>query len=200
MSRLTTWTFLAHLFISSSVAVNLTEPTCSDLGGLLRPNASTTRQIPAFSISGNQSMDFMSFRKLERFAVENDTSRTWSLSLHVHGRELNSPSDKDTNGVYRQTLLLDTVDSNVTQLGVCHQTVQAHGTYSGFHWTKKVLERSLKDTGDCRTMLGDKCVNALTEQYRMDALESSLKGSCLKPNNTVPAECAGMMEPRTQGG
>jgi hypothetical protein len=193
MGRLSTLAFLAPLFISTSSAQNNTRPTCSDLGTLLRYNASTTRQIPAFYISGERSAAELDPNM--SFAVNNDTSKNWTLSMRVHDAD---QTKAGRNQLSKQTVLLDTMDSNVTQMGVCHNTISAGG-YDAFAWTKEVLERSLKDDGDCKTMLGEKCLHALLTHYRKDAAGNSLRsGNCGKANNTVPLECAGMMQPSTQ--
>jgi hypothetical protein len=199
MSLLFTWAFMVHLLISSSLAQNTTRSTCSDLDVLLHYNASTTRQMSALSVSGSRNtVDFGSSYAERRFFVDNDTSRTWTLSLRVH-RTKPYRSLVDNDRSYQQTLILDTSDSNVTQLGVCHHIAGPEGVGLGYQWTKKVLERSLKDNGDCRTMLGDKCASALIEHYRKDAAGNSLlRGSCQKANNTMPRECAGMVEPTTR--
>jgi hypothetical protein len=199
MSRFTAYALLAHLLASNSVAQNVTQPTCSELGSLIRYNASTSRQIPAFSISNDVYSGDDNFPDPNRsFRMENDTSRNWTLSLRVHERPPLSSDASTANVEYEQTLLLDTAGSNVTRMGVCHALIPAQDPARAFRWTKAVLERSLKDNGDCKTMLSEKCVDALKQHYREQAFEHQMDKGCDNTNVTVPKECAGMMAPRTE--
>ncbi|KAF2114475.1 hypothetical protein BDV96DRAFT_647179 [Lophiotrema nucula] len=62
-----------------------------------------------------------------------------------------------------------------------------------FEFSKKVLERSVNDNGDCKTMLGDECVEALVEKYRQVASTSMMRGRCPSGsqwNFTVPEACS----------
>jgi hypothetical protein len=187
MSRTMTWAFLAHFVSSIAAAQNGTMSTCSILGNLLTPNASITREIPAYSISKDVYLGDNRFPDpSQSFHLENDTSRRWSLSLRVH----NTQPEIATRPDYQQTLLLDTVDSNVTRMGMCHQYIQAYDDrQGGFRWKKEVLERSLNDNGDCKTMLGNECVDALTRHYKRQAMIQLSQGDCAGTNYTMPTEC-----------
>jgi hypothetical protein len=59
---------------------------------------------------------------------KNDTSKNWSLSVRVHDTDQTKAGHSQLS---TQTVLLDTMDSNVTQMGVCHNTIAA-GDYKAF--------------------------------------------------------------------
>jgi hypothetical protein len=197
MGRTMTGAFLAYLVSSLAAAQNVTTPTCSILGNLLKSNASITREIPAYSISKDVYLGDDKFpNTMQSFHIENDTSRRWSLSLRVH----QSRPEISTQPDYQQTLLLDTVDSNATRMGMCHQYIQAYDArQGGYRWKKEVLKRSLTDNGDCKTMLGNECVDALARHYKRQAINQLSEGSCFGTNNTVPTECGEMLETTVRG-
>jgi hypothetical protein len=192
MHQLSAIAFLASLLLPSSSAQNNSNTICSDLELNLRYNASTTRQIPALRINGTRPSN--NYVDEGYYSVENDTSRTWSLTCRI-----NNMSTQTGNSLYTQdTLLLDTGDSNMTNMGSCHQTMAPGNSSGNFQWTKEVLQRSLKDTGDCRATLGDGCVDALKEWYTEQAASNHMRrGNCRETNTTLPEACHGVLEPRS---
>jgi hypothetical protein len=197
MSRAAIWTFIVHLIVSLAAAQNDTRSTCSDLGSLLSYNASTTRDISAYSVTDDEFLGNNENPDPVRSSnIEDDTSRRWKLSLRVHKSSL--PIATLYRYDYQHTVLLDTGDSNVTSMGMCHQFIHPFSTPLGFQWKKEVLQRSLEDSGDCKTMLGDGCVDALVKHYTRAAVIQSTDG-CNATNWTMPAECGEMLEPVVRG-
>jgi len=181
-----TWAFLAQLLLSTSIAQLTSNATCADLERYIGFNASVTRQIPALAINGSKAVT--GGDPTLDFSVVNDTTRTWSLKLGVSASR-NPPSYLDSTR-YSQTLLLDTADSNLTEMGSCHHTVQAEQFTSNFQWTKERLERSLDDNGDCMTLLGSECVAALKRWYARQGAQAMMLGDCSATNTTFLEECS----------
>lgn len=189
MYSLGTWVFLAPLFLSGANTQSNTTGTCKDIENSVRYNASTTRQIQAYNLEGQNP----GTTDRSPYTLVNDSSRTWDLSLRVQGELLSNNSVQAENPNYLQTMFFDTKDSNMTDIGTCHQTIQASVNQQGYSWKKAVLERSLKDDGDCTTLLGDECVAALKKKYIKEAANWPLRaGKCDGMNNTMPKECSGV--------
>jgi hypothetical protein len=187
MLSLITWGFLAQLFISSANSQNNSAATCADINGYVQYNSSTTRQLQALKLQGN--------RTSENYAVVNDSSRIWELSYRVQKQPTNHNTYKSNNDGkhFYGTMFLDTKDSNMTNLGSCHQTLQAEIGGQGYTLSKLVLERSVNDNGDCTAMLGQDCVSAIKQRSMYQASEWPLRtGSCARMNGTIPAECDGL--------
>jgi hypothetical protein len=184
--------FLAQLLLFSTNAQNSTAGTCKDIEDSLRYNASTTRQIPAISLEGQNPRD-PRLPVGSPYKLVDDSARTWDLSLRVQQERWMNSSNMPDNPSYLQTIFLDTKDSNMTDIGTCHQTIQASFNRLGYSWTRAVLERSLKDSGDCTALLGKKCITALKKMYLDEAANWPLRaGKCAGMNNTMPRECSGV--------
>lgn len=165
--------------------------TCADLSPSLSWNATGSSSIQALSINGSNSQ-----RDDEPFAVVNDTSstsinpKTWTMYYRL--QQQSAGSDKYTGRIFLET----PKSTNLSQMGSCHQTSSPVDTTGKFLWTKEMLERSLKDMGNCRVTLGDACVDALKSWYREQAAVNHMRrGNCEKTNNTLPNACSGIMEP-----
>lgn len=139
---------------------------CSDVDNLVQYNASTTRLIPALQLSGPRPTAIS-----EKFYLERDYSQFWELSLRVRKQpsEDNATTARPDSGLYQQAMFLDTKVSNMTNIGSCHQTIQAESDTSMFQWTREAVNRGLKDDGDCMTLLGAKCVEALKQKAKENA-------------------------------
>ncbi|KAF2826960.1 hypothetical protein CC86DRAFT_455552 [Ophiobolus disseminans] len=193
MMSLMAWVFLAPLLISNSTAQINSSATCANLNTYIGFNSSITRQIPALAIKGSR---YKSSDPSSSFSVENDTSRTWSLKVGVKTYP-NSGHIHDNETSYFHTVLLDTADSNLTEMGACHQTIQAETMRGRFQMGRSILERGLSDSGDCTTMLGAECVEALKIWYKHQAAGTHVvTGSCANTNNTLPKECP-LLKPTT---
>lgn len=176
---------LAHLLLSSSTTAQYINETatCEDLDARIRFNASTTREMPALSIS----------RDGEVLSVQKDESRKWSIKLGVQEFAPRQPltGGRDNNTNFEQILLLDTAGANLTGMGMCHQIRQVEGKPSGFQWLREALQNSINDSGDCTSFLGSECVEELKSWYTGQAAYHQLKqGNCLGTNNTWPAACS----------
>lgn len=73
-----------------------------------------------------------------------------------------------------------------------------------FLFSEKVLRRAAQDKGDCKTMFGAECVDALKRHFATQAIEYARKGECptdeyeftstAQQNQTVPWECAEFLD------
>jgi hypothetical protein len=90
-------------------------------------------------------------------------------------------------------MFLDTKDSNTTDIGSCHQVMQSAVKNQGYLFSKAVLERAMSDNGDCTTMLGNECVQAIKKMISNEVANIPLRtGSCSGMNTTMPRECSGV--------
>lgn len=140
--------------------------TCSEVGNVVKYNSSSTRTISAVKLSGPRPTAID-----ERFGFDADSSHSWELSLRVQKQpeQANASMGRLGPGPYQQVMFLDTGSSNMTDVGSCHQTIQAETGAGSFQWTKEVMELSYKDSGDCMTLLGNKCVKALKKKAQENA-------------------------------
>jgi hypothetical protein len=186
-----TWTSLAHVLVSTSAAQISSNATCADLEPWIGFNASVTRRISALRVNGSR-YDLSAHPSWD-FSIQNDTSRTWALKLGVKAAPNTRVGDFAS---YYHTLLIDTSGVNTTEMGMCHHTIAPELNASGFQWSKEILERSLRDTGDCQALLGLECINALKSWYGDQAASVGMvQGSCAQTNNSIPPECAGFPKP-----
>jgi hypothetical protein len=123
MNSLTTWAFLTRIFFEGTNAQNGTMGTCEDVKSIARPwNSSTTRQIPALRLEGENPRGAKSVPD-GRYTLVNDSSKIWELSLRVQpevwANGTSPPEPKDLR--YEQHVFLGTKDSNTTDVGSCHQ-------------------------------------------------------------------------------
>ncbi|KAH7413648.1 hypothetical protein DE146DRAFT_761934 [Phaeosphaeria sp. MPI-PUGE-AT-0046c] len=168
---------------------------CLDLEDAVKYNSSSSRTIPALRLNGDRPVD-----RGDTFSIEKDLSRTWELSLRVQSMAINQARGMNNVTAYRQTMFLNTGDSNMTDIGSCHQSIQPESRMLKFQWTREVMERSLQDNGDCGSLLGDKCVEALKIRAANEAAEWPLRtGSCAGMNSSMPPECSGTVSPRLSG-
>lgn len=174
--------FLAHYLVLVTTAQTESSPTCDDIDRYLPLNASITRPFPALGIQGTNG----SRPGIGNFEVVNDTSREWSVKLAV------STKPGETR-ISSPRLFLETGNSSLTQMGACHQFIQPSERLEGFRWPKSVLERSLKDTGDCKVMLGEECVAAIKQAYKRRAVANMVTGECSVKSQALPWPCAGPM-------
>lgn len=76
-------------------------------------------------------------------------------------------------------------------MGMCEESTWTH-LLGEYKFSKEVLERSVNDNGDCKTMLGEECVEALRIHYTESATYGMTRGRCpsgLDWNTTVPRQC-----------
>jgi hypothetical protein len=175
---------VSFLAIFSFVPPSMQQDTCGTVRDYHNYNATGVYPMPALSLGPPD--DTSNARSLEA-----DNSKSWYLSAR-YMKPYNTPGDDGTNYFW-----VNTGDSNNTDIGSC---VDATWTYSGyplngagtgFQFPKEVVERSVNDTGDCKTMFGEECVQALEEHYKNQAAKASSLGTCqIQPNDTVPWQCA----------
>lgn len=169
-----------------TVAQMTSNATCADLKPHITFNSSTTRQIPALRIAGSSS---------DEIAVQNDTSRSQDLTLGIKPAGVYSMQDIINNNTEylgsTSTLLLDTGDSDVTDMGACHNTIHPSHFGSWFHFTKERMMKSLSDNRDYTALLSEACVKALKTHYLTQAANVSMRGqACEDYNSTLPRDRA----------
>jgi hypothetical protein len=178
---------MAQMVIVGVNCQNSSSKTCADIESNVQYNSSTSRKFRALKLEQGPHED--------RFAIHPDFSRSWNLSYHVQQQPVDTSYQwRPDNNYYYGTMLLDTGDSNITSIGSCHQTLQAEVASEGYYtMSKEVLERSERDEGDCRILLGDDCVNALRDQSREEAAEWSMRSArCADMETSLPQNCSGL--------
>lgn len=177
MYSFTALALVTQLLVLNTNAQNNTgnsAKSCSDLNFTVRYNSSTTRTLQALKLNGERPADPTG---PDRFFLLNDTSRAWELTLRVQSviRGDIHP-DTEQRGDYRQRLFLDTGDSNMTNIGSCHQTLSSGSKISQFQWTREALKRSLEaENGDCTGILGDECVQAVKRKALIEVAEGPIR-------------------------
>ena len=73
----------------------------------------------------------------------------------------------------------------------CHHSVPLQTKYtSNVTWSYDKLEKSVHDTGDCRSLVSDECLARLKAQYyNAGSSERREYTGCEDVNRTVPWEC-----------
>jgi hypothetical protein len=185
-----TYSTIALLLSTSSYAQD--SPQCSAIAPHLAYNASKSVAIPQLAVSLLGNPD-------DRDAIiENITDSGWTLSSYI---QPHPPNPNDTEAY----LWLDVGDSTLERLGntmhACHNVVPLQFQSDGnVTWSYDTLEKSVQDTGDCRSLVSEECLNRLTLQYNNNGVrERTEYTGCADVNRTVPWECAssGMVEPRS---
>lgn len=167
---------------------------CSTVPPQLKYNATSSVTFPGLSVSILGDVE-------DGIAViRNETSFNWTLSSYIKSNAPNS-SSTETN------LWLDVGDSDPERLGLtmraCHAFVplQTQAAHKNVTWSYETLEKSVQDTGDCRTMVSEECLDRLKLQY-FDAANAERVDYtiCSGVNTTVPWECAssGMVMPKSK--
>ncbi|KAF2020565.1 hypothetical protein BU24DRAFT_3052 [Aaosphaeria arxii CBS 175.79] len=140
-------------------------------------NGTKTYPIPALKIDGYTDEGHPN-------KLSEDDDNQWNLISRV-SHPLGSSRDAWNR------IFVDTGNSNTTDIIGCMESTSLTAT-TGFAFSEKVLRRSLEDKGDCKTMLGEKCVEALERQYHDYGVVAMKTFSCMKPifNTTIPKECS----------
>ncbi|KAJ4987480.1 hypothetical protein SVAN01_07080 [Stagonosporopsis vannaccii] len=166
---------------------------CDAVADHLNPNATASLNIAALQLNflGSGGDDF---------SITNESDFSWRLSSSIQPIPAQLSDDQQSDRT--QTVVwLDTDASNTTRLGdhmrMCHNFIPLQ-IGRNVTWGHGTLEKSVQDTGDCRTLVSETCRRRLTAQYAgQAALERSRYTGCTRGNFTVPWECAesGMVEP-----
>ena len=158
---------------------------CAAIASQVQYNASSTLTIPALSLSylGSDPSNVL---------IRNETSFSWTLSSYIQPRDNGANSNPN---ITETVVWLDTAESDAERLGetmrMCHNFVSLQ-TGPNLTWSHDVLEKSVGDTGDCRSMVSEACLQALERQYTNNAAsERNEYSRCTDTNTTVPWECAG---------
>lgn len=162
--------------------------TCDDLSDGLAYNASVTHNTTALTLTylGSDSEPL----------IREDDGTNWQISSYIGpytgmGDEY---GENDTQAV----LWLDIGESDMERLGnrmgFCQNYVPLQNQTNGnLTWSREVLERAQDDDGDCKTMLGEECVQALQTWYSGQAFGLWSTQECSSIDHTIPSECEGML-------
>ena len=164
-----------QIFILPSEAQSNPIPLdCQDAGDFLNYNASGNYAIPALRIKGSRSDD--------EYKIVEDTDSTWSLMPRLRD---------EGAGRVMTGYFLDTANSSLEDIGFCLTALETVAVNSELLFSRTVLERSTNDNGDCRTMLGEQCVEALRQHHAREAVSYMASRSCtdITLNQTLPFEC-----------
>lgn len=184
-----TCSIIAILLCAPSYAQD--SPQCSAIAPQLAYNASSSIPISALAVSilGGDDGNVL---------MRNVSEYNWTLSSYIQPHAPSSP--------YTDTYLwLDIGDSDAQRLGrtmrACHTVVPLQYQGGGnVTWSYDTLEKSVQDTGDCRSMVSEECLARLRIQYyNAGSSERTKYTGCADINTTVPFECAssGMVMPRS---
>lgn len=168
---------------------------CPLLESELAYNASGTTSIPALTLSYLGDTDENDIR------ISENPEFRWQLTSIVQPSVNQEGSEWASNSTHT-ALWLDTGDSNQTRLGeqmrMCHNYVPLQ-VRQNVTWGYEALRKSVDDTGDCRALVSDECLQRLKVQYGLQAQQQrgNRYNGCEGTNKTVPWECAesGMVEP-----
>lgn len=184
---------LLPLFFSVSIAADPKTGNCMHLDTFHHFNASITTTIPA-----------LRFSDPDELLVQSDES--WLLTQRVNR------GDGPGIGPWAANRFFINTNSSKTDnpdMGICTEGLRIFDTNdagiyiwpSTFMFSRKVMERSLEDKGDCKTMLGEACVEALKRHYVNEGRQYMEKGGCASEdddlaglsdvqwNRTIPEEC-----------
>lgn len=190
-----TYSFIALILPASSYAQD--SPQCSAIAPHLAYNASKSVAIPQLALTFMGNTDDRDVR------IYNVTDSGWMLSSYIQpAGPPHSPNPNNTETY----LWLDIGDSDPERLGrtmrACHHSVPLQTRYTGnVTWSYDTLEKSVHDTGDCRSLVSEECLARLKAQYyNAGASERSEYTGCADINRTVPWECAssGMVMPESR--
>jgi hypothetical protein len=199
MRPLTKTSVLAFLLATTTHAQSSSDTdspslTCDDLSGSLAHNASVVHNTTALAflwLGGDGDL-----------IIREDDRTTWQISSYigpVYDRGYAPEHDEnDTQAI----LWLDTGDSNMERLGrrmgFLHNYIPLQNRTNGnLSWSREVLERSQEDSGDCKTMLGEECVQALQSWYSNQATSVWLSDGDYAIEHTIPSKCEGMFSEAT---
>jgi hypothetical protein len=151
-------------------------------------------------IQNTTALNFFWLGANENAIIKEDDSTTWQISSYIgpgYSGGMAEYGENDTQAV----LWLDTRDSNIVRwgdlMGLCHNYVPLQNRTTGnLTWSREVLERAQDDNGDCRTMLGTECVEALESWYHDQghmAWITKESPACSAIQHTIPSECEGIL-------
>ncbi|KAF2794593.1 hypothetical protein K505DRAFT_336812 [Melanomma pulvis-pyrius CBS 109.77] len=154
---------------------------CTNIDDFNNYNASHTYSMPALRINGTKRDD-------EGFNIVEDPDSSWYIASRLKVSRV--VDDGSMNNLW-----LNTGSSNTTNMGMCEESTSSY-ELGEYKFSKEVLERSVNDNGDCKTMLGEECVEALRVHYTESAIYAMRKGQCPSGsdwNITVPQQCRGLV-------
>ncbi|KAF2999376.1 hypothetical protein E8E13_006421 [Curvularia kusanoi] len=185
MPTLTLLTHVLTLALLPQISLGQDSPQCSALSPSLAYNTSSTTTLPALAITWQGATADNNIR------IVNVTDQQWQLSALVQPAYTSHTLNRT------QTVLwLDTGRSNLTRLGttmrMCHNFVPLQ-VAANVTWSYETLKKSVGDTGDCRALVSEACLDKLRAQYsgQAGAQRGRKWNRCQKTNNTVPWECEG---------
>src|SRR5690242_2275638 len=128
----------------------------------LNPNATASVDIPALRL------DFLGSG--DDFSIVNESDFSWRLSSSI--QPLPGQYYEELANRTQTVVWLDTDMSRTTQLGdrmrMCHNFIPLQ-MGPNVTWSHDTLEKSVQDTGDCRTLVSEACLQRLATQYTSQA-------------------------------
>lgn len=173
--------------VLSGIAVAQSSGNSTESNWNQNQNCSIVDDINHYNASGVYTMPGLTVNSstIGSAVISND-DKPWTLTYQIDARS--GSVDASAN-----RLILETSNLVPEDLAGCSEGLFTYsvGKYS---FRKEVLERSVNDTGDCKVMMGEACVNALKTKYSRTALQSIGRSSCtsIQIDSTIPAECAGL--------
>ena len=128
------------LLISIASAQDLVKCNCSAVEKLISFNASATREIPAFHVTGEQPPDNSSGigNSIYRTRVEEDPNKKWKLIYRIRKGNWSYTGEKKGDVVTAWgTLMLDVGASDDTNIHNCHVVYPPQTNHRQYQWTKK---------------------------------------------------------------
>ena len=183
--KVLTYSIVALFLSTSSHAQDSTQ--CSAIAPHLAYNASKSIAIPQLALSFLGNTDDNDVR------IYNMSDSGWTLSSYIQPAGYPHSPDPNNTETY---LWLDIGDSDPERLGrtmrACHHSVPLQTRYtSNVTWSYDTLEKSVHDTGDCRSLVSEECLARLKAQYHNAGSSERLEYTgCADINRTVPWECA----------
>ncbi|KAH7349191.1 hypothetical protein BKA66DRAFT_575983 [Pyrenochaeta sp. MPI-SDFR-AT-0127] len=186
MNRFILLALYSQLFISASIAQSR---FCNNVRTYLTYNATKTAPITGLKHEIGSS---------GQPRVIPDDEQSWNLTARLW-----STTSGPGTGSAVTEFFIDTGKTNTANMGLCIENAPI--TFNSFFlFSEKVLRRAAQDKGDCKTMFGVQCVNALKRHFSIQAIEYARKGECptieygfnstAAQNQTVPWECASFLD------
>lgn len=152
--------------------------------GFENKNCTYARQFNNYNATKTYPIPSVEINKTSNGLINGPADDPWYLTFRLG----------DSDGFNTTWPWINVGNSNTTGISWCMKTTDTYFN-KGFSFSREVIERGLNDNGDCNTMLGTECRNALQEQYNGAALTSMQKGECdLSLDLKVPEECNGVIE------
>lgn len=186
MTRTILLPFYTYIFFS---VVHAQSRLCNNVRGYFDYNATKTAPITGLRLDVGSN---------GHPRIVPDNAQPWNLTAR-----LDSTSQGSGTGSAVTDFFIDTGNTTTANMGLCVESAAI--TFNDFYlFSRKVLQRASEDKGDCKTMFGEQCVDALKRHFSRQAVEYARKGECptaeygftstAVQNQTVPWECSAYLD------